>query len=58
MTSEKQGQKFHTLMMHHNPDLGSDAYGISVLIPQMSFHRETSGAIAKCSLFPQASTCI
>ena len=39
----------------HNPDLGSDVYGISVLISQMSFHRDTNGVMAKCSLFPQAS---
>ena len=35
------------LVMHHQ-------YGVSALISQMSFHRETSGGIAKCQLFPQA----
>ena len=29
-------------------------YGISVLISQMSFGRETSGSVAKCQLFSQA----
>ena len=31
-------------------------YGISALISQMSFGGETSGSIAKCRLFSQAST--
>ena len=26
-------------------------YGISVLVPQVSFREETSGGIAKCGLF-------
>jgi len=29
-------------------------YGISVLVFQMSFGRETSGSVAKCRLFSQA----
>ena len=43
---------------HHNfssdiyyPDLWSDAYGISTLVSQKSFHGETSGGVAKCRLF-------
>ena len=40
----------------HYPDLGNDVfishqYGISAVIPQMSFCRETSGGIMKCQLF-------
>ena len=30
-------------------------YGISVLVSQTSFHGETSGGVAKCRLFSQAS---
>ena len=30
-------------------------YGISVLVSQMSFGRETSGSVAKCQLFSQAN---
>jgi len=30
-------------------------YGISALISQMSFGRETSGSVAKCRLFSQAA---
>ena len=32
-------------------------YGISALVSQMSFGRETSGSIAKCWLFSQATKC-
>ena len=35
------------VVMHH-------WYGISVLISQMSFGRETSGSVAKCRLFSRA----
>ena len=31
--------------------------GISALISQMSFGRETSGSVAKCRLFSQATVC-
>ena len=34
-------------MTHHQ-------YGISVLVSQMSFHRETSGWVVKSRLFSQA----
>ena len=39
-------------------DLGSDVssvYGISVLVSDMSFCRETSGGVLKCKLFSQAN---
>ena len=44
-------------MTHHYPDLGSDVlqYGISELVSQTSFGGETSGSIAKCRLFSQAT---
>ena len=32
-------------------------YGVSALVSQMSFGRETSGSIAKCWLFSQATKC-
>ena len=31
-------------------------YGISALVSQMSFGRETNGSVAKCRLFSQANT--
>ena len=34
-------------MTHHQ-------YGVSALVSQMSFHRETSGGVAMCQLFSQA----
>ena len=39
----------------HNPDLqGSDiALVISLLVPPMSFHRETCGGLAKYQLYSQ-----
>ena len=50
--------KFALTNQKHYPDLGSDAssgYEISVLVSKMSFHRETSGSVAKSWLFSQAS---
>ena len=38
------------VVMHHQ-------CGISALISQMSFGRETSGSVAKCWLFSQATVC-
>ena len=38
------------VVMHHQ-------CGISELISQMSFGRETSGSVAKCRLFSQATVC-
>ena len=38
------------VVMHHQ-------CGISTLISQMSFGRETSGSVAKCRLFSQATVC-
>ena len=35
-------------------DQSEDQYGISTLISQTSFHRETSGGVMKCQLFSQA----
>ena len=37
--------------------MGSDAsqYGISALVSQTSFGGETSGSVAKCRLFSQAT---
>ena len=35
----------------HRPDLGRHQYGISALVPQTSFPRETGGCVAKCRLF-------
>ena len=59
------------LMTRHYPDLGSalrpirsttqiwvvtcHQYGISALVSHTSFGKETSGSIAKCGLFSQAS---
>ena len=31
-------------------------HGISVLVSQTSFHRESSGGVAKCGLFSQTTT--
>ena len=36
------------VVMHHQ-------YGISALVSQMSFGEETSGSVAKCRLFSQAT---
>ena len=50
--------KFALTNQKHYPDLGSDTsseYEISVLVSQMSFHRETSGSVTKSWLFSQAS---
>ena len=50
--------KFALTHQKHYPDLGNDKsseYEISVLVSQMSFHRETSGSVAKSWLFSQAS---
>ena len=33
-------------------------YGISVLVSQMSFRRETVGGVGKCRLFSQARVCM
>ena len=38
------------VVMHHQ-------YWISVLVSQTSFGRETSGSVAKCRLFSQATVC-
>ena len=51
--------KFDLTNQKHYPDLGSDAssvYGISALVSQMSFRWKTSGSIAKCQLFSQATS--
>ena len=42
------------------PDPGTVASSeeISALVPRSSFHRETSGCVAKCRLFSQAKTII
>ena len=34
------------------PDLDSDTYGISALVPQTPFRGETSSGVTKCGLFP------
>ena len=47
------------LMTRHYPDLGSDVsseYGISALVSQTSFGGKTTGGVAKCRLFSQATT--
>ena len=46
-------------MTRHYPDLGSDVsseYGISALVSQTSFGGKTTGGVAKCRLFSQATT--
>ena len=44
----------------HYPDLGRmcHQYGISARVSQASFGRETSGIIAKCRMFSQASSLV
>ena len=49
--------KFDSSNQKHYPDLGSDpssVNGITALISQMPFGRETSGSVAKCWLISQA----
>jgi len=54
MMSDKQVQKFHTddndvwVVLHYQ-------YGVSALVSQTSFCGETSGGVAKCWLFAQAT---
>ena len=47
--------KFDSTNQKHYPDLDSDAHRISALIFQTSFGGETSGSVAKCRLFSEAS---
>ena len=46
-----------TTNQKHYPDLGNDTlqYGISELVSETSFGGETSGSVAKCRLFSQAT---
>ena len=45
-------------MTRHYPGLvvTRHQYGISALVSQTLFGRETSGSVAKCRLFPQATS--
>ena len=49
--------EFDSANQKHYPDLGSDASSvwISALVSPTSFGGETSGGVAKCRLFSQAS---
>ena len=49
--------KFDSTNQKHYPDLGSDASSVwnSALVSQTSFGGETSGSVAKCRLFSEAS---
>ena len=48
-TNEKHYGTQISVVTHHQS-------GISALVSQTSYHRETSGDVAKCWLFSQAST--
>ena len=53
------GLKLSSTSQKHYPDLGSDVsseYGISALVSQTSFGGKTTGGVAKCRLFSQATT--